>query len=164
MNIFKISLLLISILMLGSQCKTKKSNANNKTSQEKVEDKNGEEKFEHITTTEIVDGEFDLESSDPLTIKSTKIEGNMLKITVSHSGGCGAHKFTLYGSRNIQKSLPPIRGLFLHHDLNGDNCRALIEHELSFDISDFAYRQMQGSEINLRLERLKGDILYQYQE
>lgn len=153
-------LILLSIGLLSSQCKTKKNSNDTKETTENTESKDTAD----ILKTELVDGEFDLDldSTDPITIKDAKIVGDLLHLEVEHSGGCGPHIFTLYGSKDIMKSLPPIRGLFLHHDLNGDHCRALITHTIVFDITKFAYKKEMGSEIKLKLNGWKKELMYKY--
>lgn len=91
-------------------------------------------------------------------IVAASITDNSLSIEVNYSGGCEEHEFILLGSQLIAKSLPPKRGITLHHNSNGDNCRELKKEVLIFDISEFAYTS--GEEIVLLLEGYKTPLSY----
>jgi hypothetical protein len=90
-------------------------------------------------------------------INKVAVEGNVLKLNVSYSGGCAEHEFSLLGSKMISKSLPPQRGIMLYHKDNEDSCRELIDEDLAFDITKFAYLD---SEIILKLEGWSEGISY----
>jgi hypothetical protein len=100
--------------------------------------------------------------SDPLTIKSASLDGNILSVEVEYSGGCQKHWIELMGSFAVMKSLPPKRTIKLIHGANDDTCRELITESLQFDISLFAMDQKSGSEIILVLDDYKGEISYVY--
>jgi len=91
------------------------------------------------------------------TITSVTIEENTMIIKVSYSGGCEKHEFTLAGSKLIQKSLPPKRGIMLYHKNNGDSCRSIVEEELHFNITNLAY---DSKETMLLLEGWKTPVSY----
>ena len=91
-------------------------------------------------------------------IVSASITGSVISIEVNYSGGCEEHEFILLGSKLIAKSLPPKRGITLHHNSNGDSCRELKNEVLKFDISEFAYTP--GEEIILNLEGYKTPLSY----
>lgn len=101
--------------------------------------------------------------SDPVTISAIRIEGNILFIEVSYSGGCNAHQFEIIGSNMIAKSLPPIRQIQLVHESNNDKCESLIKQTLEIDIKDLAYKQEAGSKIILTLDGWKESIEYVYE-
>ena len=90
------------------------------------------------------------QNSASVTITAVLIEKNVMKISVSYSGGCEKHEFKLVGSKLIQKSMPPKRGIMLFHNNNGDSCRSIVEEDLLFDISNLAY---DGNEIMLLLTK-----------
>ncbi|MFN3167508.1 MAG: hypothetical protein ACE37H_10640 [Phycisphaeraceae bacterium] len=73
--------------------------------------------------------------SDPFKMSQATIEGDVLKIKVSYSGGAQKHAFELYWNGLIAKSFPPQTTLVLKHDANGDNAEALITDTLEFDLS-----------------------------
>lgn len=72
---------------------------------------------------------------NPATISAMRIEGDMLRLTVTHSGGCKDHTYQLYTSGAVMKSYPPQMTLHLAHNAHGDACRALITQDLTFDLS-----------------------------
>lgn len=103
------------------------------------------------------------EHSDPLTIESATIEGNILTIEVTYGGGCQEHEFQLIGSEMIAKSMPPIRSIKLIHNAKEDNCRAIVPQTLKFDIRNLAYKQEAGSEIYLNLDEYKERLMYVFE-
>ncbi len=76
---------------------------------------------------------------DPITITGTSMEGNKLMISVQYSGGCETHDFRLMSNGSYMKSLPAQMNLTLEHDAHDDNCRALIEQTLVYDVSPAQY-------------------------
>lgn len=102
--------------------------------------------------------------SDQVSILEHRIEGNILFLKVSYSGGCKEHEFLLIGSPNIAKSLPPIRSVRLIHHGNQDACKKLIEQTMEIDITPLAYKKEAGSVIYLELEGIKERITYEYKE
>lgn len=105
----------------------------------------------------LVDNFDEYANSAAVRITSAMIDKNMMTIEVEYSGGCEKHEFTLLGSKMIQKSLPPKRGLMLYHTNNDDSCRELVADTLRFDISAFAY---QKEEIILLLEGYEQPLSY----
>ena len=101
--------------------------------------------------------------SDPVTIKSVRMEGNKLFLAIEYSGGCENHSFQCIGSPVIAKSLPPIRAIQLVHTANGDACKKLIEQTLEIDISALAYKQEAESKIFLNLEGWAERIVYTFE-
>jgi len=90
-------------------------------------------------------------------INATIIDST-LTLKVSYNGGCEVHSFEMIGSKMIQKSFPPIRGIKLIHNANNDQCRELIEQDLRFNISDFGYK---GGSIMLNLEGWKQKLKFE---
>jgi hypothetical protein len=74
---------------------------------------------------------------DPLSVTALSIEGDTLHVGVSHGGGCAEHSYGLcWGdawalSTTIQVTLQVL------HDDGGDGCEALLNDELSFDLTPF---------------------------
>lgn len=101
--------------------------------------------------------------SESCTIQEASINGNVLRVTVSYSGGCENHQFELVGSPNISKSLPPIRSIELVHKSNGDACKKKIEETLRFNLANLAYKQESGSVIKLNLNGWKEQLIYTFQ-
>lgn len=102
------------------------------------------------------------QESDPITITSVKLEGNILSLDVEYSGGCKDHTYDLIGSEAVMKSLPAKRSVKLIHHSNDDSCRELVSETLKFDVRAFAMSQTTGSEIVLILDGLKETVLYVY--
>lgn len=100
-------------------------------------------------------GEFT--QSDLFDIKSVKIEGNLMFIDISFSGGCAEHSFKMIGNAAIKKSLPPIRSIQLVHENNDDVCRSIVNKTIEVDITDLGYSR---GEIMLQLDGWKGNISY----
>ena len=113
--------------------------------------------FPKVPCSIIVDAFTEYQNSASTTIHSVTIEKNIMSISVSYSGGCEKHEFELVGSKLIQKSLPPKRGIMLYHKNNGDSCRELVEEILQFDIKNLAYDK---KEIVLLLEGYETPISY----
>lgn len=82
----------------------------------------------------------DLRAGDPYSILNTRILGDMLFVTVQHSGGCKEHEFNLIGPLTIPAGDPTPITAYLLHDANGDACEALITRELSFDLTPLKER------------------------
>lgn len=101
--------------------------------------------------------------SDPFEIKSARIEGNLLLLDISYSGGCAWHKFECIGSEGVMKSLPPQRSIRLIHDNDNDSCEGIVHQSLEIDISNLAISQTAGSEIVLILEGLNEKLIYVYE-
>lgn len=106
-------------------------------------------------------GDVTQESAET-TIKSAKLEGNILTLSVEYSGGCNDHSFELIGSEAVMKSMPPKRSVKLVHNSNGDSCRELLSETIKFDIRALAFAQTTGSEIVLMLDGYKQSISYIY--
>ena len=120
-------------------------------------DKDGK-KDDVVTSKGILVSNFtEYKDNATTTINAVTLNGNVLNLNVSYSGGCEDHEFTLIGSKLISKSLPPQRGMSLYHKSNNDSCREFITDDLSFDITDFAYLD---KEIILRLEGWKEGISF----
>jgi len=101
-----------------------------------------------------------IQDSDPLSIKSAKLNGDILELLVSYSGGCKEHFFELVSNGFYMKSLPPKLAIKVLHNNNGDACRSLEEKYLTFNIKDLRYPG-EGPLI-LLIDGMKEEITYQY--
>ena len=63
------------------------------------------------------------------------IAGDTLAITVSYSGGCEDHEFTLVASDAFAESYPVQLEVSLAHEANGDRCRAYLTETYGFDLT-----------------------------
>ncbi len=90
-----------------------------------------------------------------------------LHVTVQYAGGCQRHEFSLHASRVFMESHPVQSPVVLHHDANGDTCRALLTRELQFDLTPLrdawraGYQQRHGT-IILRLRGFGDGISYTF--
>jgi hypothetical protein len=108
-------------------------------------------------------GEFSTKS-DPFKILNAEIIGNFMEIEVQYGGGCvELHDFTLIGSPNLAKSLPPQRAIQLIHDSKNDTCKALITKKIKFSITNLAENTNKGNKVILKLENYKKDLEYSYE-
>lgn len=109
----------------------------------------------------IIDPDYRMkEDQDPFNISATKIEGDILTIIVSYSGGCEDHVFDLYTNKKYMKSMPPQLNLILEHDGNGDACRAMISQDLKFDISEI--KTAMSPNLRLNITNYRTPLLYEY--
>jgi hypothetical protein len=84
---------------------------------------------------------------DAITINASKVVGDSLYVDVQYSGGCKTHEFKMITNGNFFKSLPPQLPLFLEHNANEDNCRALIMETLKYDLKPL--RSSQNKKIKV---------------
>jgi hypothetical protein len=97
------------------------------------------------------------------TINDVKLTDNVLKLTISYTGGCTKHSFELVGSEQISKSLPPIRSInLIHKSEEMESCKQLMYDTLYFNLSNLAYQKVDGSTIKLNLSDWKEQILYTF--
>jgi len=108
----------------------------------------------------IVDKEFTEPASADITIKQITIDGDLLSIDVSYSGGCEEHKFNLYFDGNYKKSLPPKAAFFLQHVPHTDQCRSIVDLTLKFDIGKSQYAGQK--EIMVSVIGLENEVSYRY--
>lgn len=88
-----------------------------------------------IPKAELVDDFSSYRDNAAVNIQSILIKGNLMTIHVNYSGGCEKHEFKLLGSKMLEKTMPPKRGVTLYHDNKGDSCRELVDEILVFDIT-----------------------------
>ncbi|MBU8922657.1 MAG: hypothetical protein KOO63_12635 [Bacteroidales bacterium] len=83
---------------------------------------------------------------DPVTIHGAEIDGDILMLTVTFSGGCGRHRFKLFMQPAFMESYPVQTNLYLQHTDLGDPCDAILSKDVSFDIQNISelYRDMYG--------------------
>jgi hypothetical protein len=83
---------------------------------------------------------------DPFSVRGAEVAEGFLKVTVSYGGGCNPHEFQGVGWGGWMGSDPVQVRVFLSHDAFGDQCRALITEERSFDLEPLkrAYHRSYG--------------------
>lgn len=106
-------------------------------------------------------------SRDPYKIINIGLEGDILEINVSYSGGCEEHEFSLIGDSSFKKSLPVQIEVVLSHNDNDDPCDGIYTEELAFDLSPLkekwqeAYQKNSGT-IIVWLEGLAESFPYEF--
>lgn len=98
------------------------------------------------------------------TINSARVNGHLLHLNVSYSGGCEDQTFELIGSSTIMKSYPAKRPVALIRDDKDDTCREWITVDLTFEIKALADQQKEGNTIVLLLDNYEEDISYTFSE
>ena len=86
----------------------------------------------------ILKGEAGSGVQDQLTINGVSVSINTLRIAVTYGGGCKEHVFKLYHDGSILISQPGQVNLYLSHDANGDDCKALVHDTLLFDLTSLS--------------------------
>lgn len=113
-----------------------------------------------VVINDNVDRDIALKESDPYELetdgdRAPVIENDTLILTVSYSGGCEAHDFTLVTDGGFMESDPVQLVLTLTHDANDDPCEAYPTERYVFDLQPIrtlyqeAYRTDEGSIILL---------------
>ena len=75
-------------------------------------------------------------ASDNFDLLDAQIKGDSLLLSVQYGGGCAEHTFELVAGPML-KSLPPKQLLDVSHDAHGDNCRALLQKKIQFDLTPY---------------------------
>ena len=102
---------------------------------------------------------IDLES-DYYTIDSLFIRNDCLNIWVSYSGGCGNSEFKLFYNDLLMNSMPPKANLLLQLN-DDDNCRAIVQQKLYFNLSFFSEYTTNGG-IVLQMAGTDASVIYSY--
>lgn len=61
---------------------------------------------------------------DDYALNAAAVRGDTLAVTVSYSGGCRAHRFTLVAAEAFKESDPVQLDVAIAHDADGDPCEA----------------------------------------
>ncbi len=116
----------------------------------------------------VIDGPaFDKSSREAFEFFSVDLDGDLLTIEVSYSGGLISHDFELIGAGEFMESYPIQTSVVLSHDSNGDLGEALITKELIFDLkplkeaffSIYSFFSPDDISLKINLEGY-GQILY----
>ena len=106
--------------------------------------------------------------TDEYALNSATITDDTLNISVSYSGGCEEHQFTLVVSEGFLESFPVQLSVSIVHNANGDTCEAYPTENYRFDLTPIktmyqnAYRQEAGT-IVLRLKDApEGNLIYEF--
>ena len=107
-------------------------------------------------------------ADDDYVLNSAAIAGDTLTASVSYSGGCRTHVFTLVVGASFVESSPVRLPADLRHDGNGDTCEAFPTESYAFDLTvvKARYRDAYGpgrGQVALELANLPGDrLLYDF--
>ena len=87
---------------------------------------------------------------DEYVLNAATITGDSLELSLSYSGGCAAHQFTLVASSVFLESDPVQLDVSLAHNANNDPCEAFPTETYHFDLTPIktlyqtAYQQEAG--------------------
>ncbi len=116
----------------------------------------------------VVAGADALLGNDDYVLNSAAITGDTLTISVSYSGGCRTHVFTLVIAASFVESSPVRLPAVLRHDANGDTCEAFPTESYAFDLAlvRVRYRAVYGpgaGRVALQLDGLPEDgLVYEF--
>jgi len=77
---------------------------------------------------------------DPVVIDSAWLKLNTLYLAVHYGGGCRVHTFNLY-TDGVVTDTPQAARLFLSHDAQGDNCKAIVRETLVFNLDGLSEKK-----------------------
>ena len=106
--------------------------------------------------------------NDDYVLNSATITGDTLTISVSYSGGCRTHVFTLVIAASFVESSPVRLPAVLRHDANGDTCEAFPTASYAFDLAlvRARYRAIYGpgaGRVALQLDGVPEDgLVYEF--
>lgn len=84
---------------------------------------------------------------DPFTLNEVSIDGDILTLNISYSGGCEEHDLQLFMSPSaFMESNPVQAALYLRHNDHNDPCDAFITTDVRFNVRPIAeqYRRDYG--------------------
>ena len=108
-----------------------------------------------------IDLEYSPRETDAFMINEVSLDGVILTVVVQYSGGCKDHEFKLISNQRYMKSMPPQLPLYLEHESNDDNCRALIIQTLKFDVSKAKYSGSPSCRLLVNGSR-EHEVIFEY--
>ena len=106
--------------------------------------------------------------TDEYVINTVTIHNDTLRISVSYSGGCETHQFTLVAEERFMESFPVQLRVSLAHNANGDTCEESITEDHVFDLTPIKEMYQKGYQtdtgtIILRLKDAPpGELAYEF--
>ena len=70
--------------------------------------------------------------TDDYELNTAAVKGDTLAVSVSYSGGCRAHRFTLVAAEAFMESDPVQLAVAIAHDADGDPCEAYPTEDYHF--------------------------------
>lgn len=142
-------IILLAIVNIFATCSGKKKTA-----------KNDSTKYAEVKDV-IVDLNFNAPDSNAVfSIEDMKIDGDILQLEVSYSGGCKDHEFKAYFNGMYIKTNPMKAKVFIVHHTNGDNCRALIKQTLRYNLKPV--RSGDKGKLIIMLNNTDKTLTYEY--
>lgn len=74
--------------------------------------------------------------SDPLEVTGYQLDGDSLRIQVRYGGGCRDHILTPFVTPMVTETFPPQYNVWIHHDADGDVCKAYVHRNLALDVGE----------------------------
>ena len=108
--------------------------------------------------------------NDDYVLNSATITGDTLAVSVSYSGGCREHVFTLVIAASFVDSSPVRLPAVLRHDANGDTCEAFPTESYAFDLAlvRARYQEVYGpgaGRVALEIDGVPEDgLVYEFTE
>ncbi len=105
---------------------------------------------------------------DEYVLNSATITDDTLDISVSYSGGCEDHQFTLVVSDTFLESFPVQLHASIAHNANGDTCEAYPTDNYRFDFTPIkkmyqtTYRQEAGTIILRLKDAPDAELVYEF--
>lgn len=131
-----------------------------------VDDVNPDEIF--YTGAVFIGDAGDRFGTDAYALNSATITDDTLNISVSYSGGCEDHQFTLVASDIFLESFPVQLSASIVHNANDDACEAYPTENYRFDLTPIktmyqeAYRQEAGTIILRLKDAPDGNLVYEF--
>ncbi len=101
-------------------------------------------------------------SNAAFTVEDWSIEGDVAKVAISYSGGCGTHTFKAFFTGNYMKSMPPKASIFIQHDNGGDKCRMLIMDTLYVYLQPVRYEKEKAGSVIIGFNNTEKTVEYSY--
>lgn len=123
------------------------------------DDDNQSSPLNNANAIRIDDDLFSNAPNDEFKINAVTITGNNLKLTIDYGGGCGEIYYDLITESGYIETDPIQKNMRLAFD-DQDNCEALLELELSFDLT--AIQVSSTDSILINLEKWENQLVYNY--
>ena len=101
-------------------------------------------------------------SNAAFTIEDWNIEGDIAKIIINYSGGCGKHLFKAFFTGNYMKSLPPKASVYIQHENGGDKCRMLVMDTLYVNLKTIRYNKDKAGSLIVGFNNTEKSLEYKH--